>query len=32
MHWCHVFTIRDGRITEFRGYHDTAPMVDAWRS
>ena len=32
MRWCHLFRVENGRITSFRDYHDTSPMVDAWRS
>lgn len=27
--WAHVFTVRRGRITEFRAFYDTAAAVDA---
>ena len=26
-HWCHAFTIRDGKITAFYEYLDTAPFA-----
>ena len=29
--WLHVFTVRDGRITAFREYIDTAALADAHR-
>lgn len=29
--WCHVFTLRDGKITHAREYYDTVPIVDAFR-
>ena len=32
MRWCHVMDIEGGVITRFTGYHDTAPMIDSWRS
>jgi uncharacterized protein len=30
--WLHVFTVRDGKITSFREYVDTAVLADAYRS
>lgn len=30
--WLHVFTVRDGRITSFREYNDTAALAAAFRS
>jgi len=29
--WLHVFTVRDGRVTAFREYIDTAALADAHR-
>lgn len=29
--WCHVFTLRDGRIIAFREFTDTAQAVAAYR-
>jgi ketosteroid isomerase-like protein len=30
--WALVFTVRDGLITEFRGYEDTAAVASAFRA
>jgi uncharacterized protein len=30
--WLHVFTIRDGKVTQWRGYNDTAQLAAAWRA
>ena len=30
--WLHVFTVRDGRVTAFREYLDTAALADAHRA
>ncbi len=30
--WALVFTVRDGRITEFRGYEDTGAIAAAFRA
>jgi|ERR671938_1485712 ketosteroid isomerase-like protein len=30
--WLHVFTVRDGRVTSFREYFDTAALADAHRA
>ena len=29
--WIHVFTIRDGKVTSFREFTDTAQAAEAWR-
>jgi ketosteroid isomerase-like protein len=29
--WCHVFTIRNGKVTKFREFLDTAQAADAFR-
>jgi ketosteroid isomerase-like protein len=29
--WCHVFTIRDGKVASFREHTDTAQFVEAYR-
>jgi len=29
--WAHVFTVRDGKIVEFREYADTAAVAEAFR-
>lgn len=29
--WCHVFTIRDGKVAGFREFTDTAQVADAYR-
>ena len=29
--WAHVFTLRDGKIVEFREYADTAAVAEAFR-
>jgi ketosteroid isomerase-like protein len=29
--WAHVFTIKDGKVAQFREYTDTAAIADAWR-
>ena len=29
--WCHVFTIRDGKVAAFREFMDTAQAADAYR-
>jgi ketosteroid isomerase-like protein len=29
--WAHVFALRDGLITEFRGWSDTAALLEAMR-
>jgi ketosteroid isomerase-like protein len=29
--WCHVFTIRDGKVTAFREFTDTAQAAEAYR-
>jgi len=28
--WIHVFTIKDGKISEFRSFYDSAAVVDAY--
>lgn len=28
----HIFTVRDGRVTNFRQYNDTAPSIAAYRA
>jgi ketosteroid isomerase-like protein len=30
--WCHVFTIKDGKVSQFREFTDTASFADAYRS
>ena len=30
--WAHVFTVRDGKVAEFREFYDTAQVVEAYRS
>jgi uncharacterized protein len=30
--WCHVFTIRDGSVTAFQEFTDTAQAAEAYRS
>lgn len=30
--WLHVFTVRDGRVTAFREYFDTAALAEAHRA
>jgi ketosteroid isomerase-like protein len=30
--WALVFTLRDGRVAEFRGYEDTAAVAEAFRA
>ncbi|MGH2598551.1 MAG: nuclear transport factor 2 family protein, partial [Dehalococcoidia bacterium] len=30
-HWAFVFTVREGKITQLRAYHDTAAMAAAYR-
>jgi ketosteroid isomerase-like protein len=29
--WCHIFTIRDGQVTSFREFTDTAQLAEAHR-
>jgi len=29
--WVHIFTIRGGKVTEFREFNDTARFAEAWR-
>jgi ketosteroid isomerase-like protein len=29
--WCHIFTIRDGKVTSFREFLDTAKAAEAYR-
>lgn len=29
--WLHVFTVKDGKVTRFREFTDTAQFVDAYR-
>ena len=29
--WCHVFTVRDGKVTGFQEFTDTAQAADAYR-
>ena len=29
--WIHVFTLRDGKIVQYRDYYDTAALVEAFR-
>lgn len=30
--WVHVFTIRDGKVTSFRGHWDTATLAEAYHA
>lgn len=30
--WLHVFTFRDGKVTHYRGYNDTAHLATAYRA
>ena len=30
--WLHVFTFRDGKVTHYRGYNDTAQLAAAYRA
>jgi ketosteroid isomerase-like protein len=30
--WLHVFTLRDGKVTQYRGYNDTAQLALAYRA
>ena len=30
--WLHVFTIRDGKVAEYRGYQDTAMLAQAYHA
>ncbi|HZP75251.1 MAG TPA: nuclear transport factor 2 family protein [Pseudolabrys sp.] len=30
--WIHVFTLADGKVTDFREFLDTARAVEAWRN
>ncbi len=30
--WLHVFSIRDGKVTQWRGYNDTAQLALAYRA
>jgi ketosteroid isomerase-like protein len=32
MRWCHLTSVRDGRVVRFVDHMDTAPMLAAWRS
>ena len=29
--WCHIFTIREGRVTAFHEFTDTAQVAEAYR-
>jgi ketosteroid isomerase-like protein len=29
--WCHIFTLKNGKVTEFREFTDTAAFAEAWR-
>jgi uncharacterized protein len=29
--WCHVFTVKDGKVSEFREFTDTASFAEAYR-
>lgn len=29
--WCHIFAIRDGKVTSFREFTDTAQIAEAYR-
>ena len=29
--WVHVFTVRGGKVTDFREFTDTAAILEAWR-
>lgn len=29
--WIHIFTLRDGKIVQYRDYYDTAVLVEAFR-
>ena len=30
--WCHVFTFRNGKVSQFREFTDTASFADAYRA
>jgi ketosteroid isomerase-like protein len=30
--WCHIFTIRDGKVVSFREFTDTAQAAEAYRA
>jgi ketosteroid isomerase-like protein len=32
INWVHVFTLRNGKVTKFREFNDTAQFAEAYRS